>query len=97
MRKPHTETTRLELLGESNQEIQFDFPSPIKPKTRRDVYILVANDRNLFKWPTARNRKKTVTWTVLKFLTRYCSVNGTPRHIVPTTLAVLKVKSFLRR
>ena len=50
---PSTETNNFEILTEPNQEIQLDFPGPIKSKTRGDVYILVAVDR-FSKWPTAQ-------------------------------------------
>ena len=77
---PSTEKNNLEILSETNQEIQLDFVGPIKSKTRGDVYILVAVDR-FSKWPTAQICKKTDSRTVLKFLTKYCSNNGTPRSI----------------
>ena len=44
------------------------------------MYILVAVDR-FSKWPTAQICKKTDTRTVLKFLMKYCSDNGTPQSI----------------
>ena len=56
---PSTEKNKLENLSEPNQEIQLDFPGPIKLKTRGDVYILVAVDQ-FSKWPTAQICKKTV-------------------------------------
>ena len=70
----------LEILTEPNQEIQLDFAGPIKLKTRGDVYILVAMNR-FSKWPTAQICKSTDTRTVLKFLTKYFTDNGTPRII----------------
>ena len=57
-----------------------DYAGPIKSKTRGDVYILVAVDR-FSKLPTAQIRKNTNSRTVLKFVTKYCSDNGTPRSI----------------
>ena len=77
---PSTEKNKLENLSEPNQEIQLDFPGPIKLKTRGDVYILVAVDQ-FSKWPTAQICKKKRFTTVSKFLTKYCSDNGTPRSI----------------
>ena len=67
-------------MSEQNQKIQLDFAGPIKSKTRGDVNILVAVDR-FSKWPTAQICKNTDSRTVLKFLTKYCSDNGTPRSI----------------
>ena len=52
----------------------------MKSKTRGDVYILVAVDR-FSKWPTAQYCENTDSRTVLKFSTKYCSDNGTPRSI----------------
>ena len=77
---PSTERNKLDILFEPNQEIQLDFAGPIKSKTRGNVYILVAVDR-FSKWPTAQICKNTNTRTVLKFSTKYCSDNGTPRSI----------------
>ena len=77
---PSTEKNNLEILTEPNQEIQLDFAGPIKSKTRGDVYILVAIDR-FSKWSTAQICKNTDTLTVLKFLTKYFTDNGTPRII----------------
>ena len=77
---PSTEKNNLEILSEPNQEIQLDFAGPIKSKTRGDVYILVGVDR-FSKWPTAQSCKNTDSRTVLKFLTKYCSDNGTPWSI----------------
>ena len=57
-----------------------DFAGPLKSKTRGNVYILVAVDQ-FSKWPTAQICKNTDSRTVLKFLTKYCSDNGTPRSI----------------
>ena len=65
-------------MSEPNQEIQLDFAGPIKSKTRGNVYVLVAVDR-FSKWPTAQICKNTDSRTVLKFLTKYCSDNGTLR------------------
>ena len=75
-----TEVNRLEILTEPNQEIQLDFAGPIKLKTRGDVYILVAVDR-FSKCPTAHICKNTDTRTVMKFLTKLLSDNGTPQTI----------------
>ena len=77
---PATERDKLDILFEPNQEIQLDFAGPIKSKTRGNVYILVAVD-HFSKWPTAQICKNTDTRTVLKFLTKYCFENGTPRSI----------------
>ena len=66
---PSTEKNNLEILYEPNQEIQLDFAGPIKPKSRGNVYILVAVDR-FSKWPTAQSCKNTDSRTVLKFLTK---------------------------
>ena len=77
---PSTEGNKLKILSEPNQEIQLDFVGPIKSKTRGNVYILVAVDR-FSNWPTAQICKNTDTRTVLKFLTKYCTDNGTPRSI----------------
>ena len=85
---PSTEKNNLEILSEPNQEIQLDSAGPIKSKTRGNVYILVAVDR-FGKWPTAQVCKNTDSRTVLKFLTKYCSDNGTPRSV--RTDNVLKV------
>ena len=74
---PSTEKNNLEILTEPNQEIQLDFAGPIQSKTRGDVYILVVIDR-FSKWPTAQVCKITDTRTVLKFLTKYFTDNGTP-------------------
>ena len=57
-----------------------EFAGPRKSKTRGDAYILVAVDR-FSKWPTAQICKNTDSRTVLKFLTKFCSDNGTPRSI----------------
>ena len=77
---PQTEVNRLEILTEPGQEIQLDFAGPIKSKSRGDVYILVAVDR-FSKWPTAKICKSTDSRTVIKFLTKYCTDNGTPKTI----------------
>ena len=77
---PSTEKNNLEILTEPNQEIQLDFAGPIQPKTRGDVYMLVAVDR-FSKWPTAQVCKNTDTRTVLKFLTKYFTDNETPQCI----------------
>ena len=74
------EKNKVEILSEPNQEIQLDFAGPVKSKTRGDVYILVAVDR-LSEWPMTQICKNTDSRTVLKFLTKYCSDNGTPRSI----------------
>ena len=75
---PATEKNRLNTVSEPNQEIQLDLACPIKSKTRGDVYVLVAIGQ-FSKWPTAQFCKNTDTRTVLRFLTKYCSYNGTPR------------------
>ena len=77
---PSTEKNKLENLSAPNQEFQSDFAGPIKSETRGDVYILVAVDR-FSKWPTAQIFKNTDSRTLLKFLTKYFSDNGTPRSI----------------
>ena len=77
---PPTEKNSLEILTETNQEIQLDFAGPIKSKTRGDVYILVAVDR-FSNWPTAQVCTNTDTRTVQKFLTKYFTDNGTPQCI----------------
>ena len=77
---PSTEKNKLEILSEPNQEIQLDFAGPIKSKTGGNVYILMAVDR-FSKWPTAQNCKNTDSRTVLNFLTKYCSDNGTARSV----------------
>ena len=84
---PSPEKKNLENLTEPNQEIQLDFAGPIKSKTRGDVYILVAVDRfskwpvngRFSKWHTAQVCKNTDTRTVLKFLTKNFTDNGTPQ------------------
>ena len=90
---PSTEKNYLEILSEPNQEIQLDFAGPIKSKTRGDVYILVAVDR-FSKWPTAKICKNTDTRTVLKFLTEYCSDNGTPRSVRTDNGSCFKSNEF---
>ena len=77
---PSTERNKLGILFELNQETQLDFAGPIKSMTRGNVYILVAVDR-FSKWPTAQICKNTDTRTVLKFLPKHFSDNGTPRSI----------------
>ena len=77
---PQTEVNRLEILTEPGQEFQLDFAGPIKSKSRGDVYILVAVDR-FSKWPTAQTCKSTDSRTVIKFITKYCTDNGTPKTI----------------
>ena len=68
---PSTEKNNLEILIEPNQKINRTLlqSSPIKSKTRGDVYILVAIDR-FSEWPTAQVCKSTDIGTVLKFLTK---------------------------
>ena len=90
---PSTEKNYLEILSEPNQEIQIDFAGRIKSKTRGDVYILVALDR-FSKWPTAKICKNTDTRTVLKFLTEYCSDNGTPRSVRTDNGSCFKSNEF---
>ena len=90
---PSTEKNNLEILSEPNQEIQLDFAGPRKSKTRGDVYILVAVDR-FSKWPTAQICKNTDSRTVLKFLTKYCSDNGTPRSIRTDNGSCFKSSEF---
>ena len=70
-----------------------DFAGPIKSKTRGDVYILVAIDR-FSKWPTAQICKITDTRTVLKFLTKYFTDNGTPRTIRTDNGSCFKSSEF---
>ena len=90
---PRMELNKLELSSEPNQELQMDFAGPIKSRTRGDVYILVAVDR-FSKWPTAHICENTDTWTVLKFLTEYCSDNRTPRKIRSDNGSCFKNKEF---
>ena len=90
---PSTEKNNLEILTEPNQEIQLDFAGPIKSKTRGDIYILVAIDR-FSKWPTAHICESTDTRTVLKFLTRYFTDNGTPRFIRTDNGSCFKSNEF---
>ena len=87
---PATEINRLEFLTETNQENKLDFAGSIKTKTRVGVYVLVAVDR-FSKWPTSQICKNTDTRTVIKFLTKLFSDNGT-HHVpfVPITVAALK-------
>ena len=80
-------------MSEPNQEIQLDFAGPIKSKTRGDVYILVAID-HFSKWPTAKICKNTDTRTVLKFVTEYCSDNGTPRSVRTDNGSCFKSNEF---
>ena len=77
---PETEINRFEILPEAGQEVQLDFAGPIKSKSRGDNYILVAID-GFSNWPTAQFCKNTDSRTVIKFLTKYCTDNGTPRTI----------------
>ena len=77
---PSTEKNKLEISTGPNQEIQLDFAGPIKSKTPGDVNILVAVDR-FSKWPTAQVCGNPDTRTVLKFLTKYFTDNGTPQCI----------------
>ena len=96
---PSTEKNKLEISSEPNQEIQLDSAGPIKSKTRGDVYILVAVDR-LSKWPTIQICKNTDSRTVFKFLTKYCSDNGTPRSIRTDNGSCFKsieIKEFCNR
>ena len=83
----------LEILTEPNREIQLDFAGPNKSKTRGDTYILVAIDR-FSKWPTAHICKSTDARTVLKFLTRYFTGNGTPRVIRTDNGSCFKSNEF---
>ena len=70
-----SEINRLEVLTEPGQEITLDFAGPIKSKSSGHVYILVAIDR-FSKWPTAQICKHTDSRTVIKFLIKYCTDNG---------------------
>ena len=70
-----------------------DFAGPIKSKTRGDVYILVAVAR-FSKWPTAQICKTTDPRTVIKFLTKYCSDNGTPHTIRTDNVSCFKSQEF---
>ena len=90
---PQTEVNRLEILTEPGQEIQLDFAGPIKSKSRGDVYILVAVDR-FSKWPTAQICKSTDSRTVIKFLTKYCTDNGTPKTIRTDNGSCFKSQEF---
>ena len=90
---PSTEKNNLDILTEPNQEIQLDFAGPIKSKTRGDVYILVAIDR-FSKWPTAQICKNADTRTVLKFLTKYFTDNGSPRVIRTDNGSCFKSNEF---
>ena len=90
---PSTEKNKLEILTEPNQEIQLDFAGPIKLKTRGDVYILVAVDR-FSKWPTAQVCGNTDIRTVLKFLTKKFTDNGTPQCIRTVNGSCFKSNEF---
>ena len=90
---PQTEVNRLEILTEPGQEIQLDFAGPIKSKSREDVYILVAVDR-FSKWPTAQICKGTDSRTVIKFLTKYCTDNGTLKTIRTDNGSCFKSQEF---
>ena len=90
---PQTEINRLELLTEPGQEIQLDFAGPIKSKSRGNIYILVAIDR-FSKWPTAQICKNTDSRTVIKFLTKYCTDNGTPKTIRTDNGSCFKSNEF---
>ena len=90
---PQTDVNRLEILTEPGQEIQLDFAGPIKSKSRGDVYILVAVDR-FSKWPTAQICKSTDSRTVIKFLTKYCTDNGTPKTIRTDNGSCFKSQEF---
>ena len=67
-------------MSEPIQEIQLDFAGPILSKTRGNVYILVAVT-NLANGQRPKFVKNTDSRTVLIFLTKYCSDNGTPRSL----------------
>ena len=75
---PSTEKNKLQICP--NQITKFNWTGPTKSKSRGNVYILVAVDR-FNKWPTAQICKNTDSGTVLKFLTKYCSDNGTPQSV----------------
>ena len=75
-----TKIERLDTLTEPGQEIKLDFAAPKKSKSCGDIHILVAIDR-FSKWPTFQICKSTDSRTVIKFLTEYCTDNGTPRII----------------
>ena len=90
---PSTEKNNLDILFEPNQEIQLDFAGPIKFKTLGYVFILVAVDR-FSKWPTAQICKNTDRRTVLKFLTKNFSDNGTPRSIRTDNRSCFKSNEF---
>ena len=70
-----------------------DFASPIKSKTRGDVYILVAIDR-FSEWPTAQVCKSTDIRTVLKFLTKKFAANETPQCIRTDNGSCFKSNEF---
>ena len=70
-----------------------DFAGPIKSKSREVIYILVAIDR-FSKWPTAKICKNTDSRTVIKFLTKYCTDNGTPKTIRTDNGSCFKSKEF---
>ena len=57
------------------------------------LYILVAIDRSS-KGPTAHNCKKVDKRSVLMFLTKYCSDNGTPRTIRTDNCYCFESKDF---
>ena len=80
-------------MTEPRQEIQLDFAGPIKSKSRGDIYILVAIDR-FSKWPTAQISKKTDSRTMIKFLTKYWTDNGTPRTIRTDNGSCFKSQKF---
>ena len=90
---PSTEKNKLKILSEPNQDNQLDFAGPIKLKTRGNVYNLVAVDR-FSKWGTAQICKNTDSRTVLKFLTKYCSDNGTPRRVRTDNSSCFKSNEF---
>ena len=80
-------------MSKPNQEIQLDFAGPIKSKTRSDVSFLIAVDR-FSKRPTHKFVKNTDTRTVLKFLTKFCSDNGTPWSVGTNNDSYFKSNAF---
>ena len=70
-----------------------DFAGPIKSKSRRDIYILVAIDC-FCKWPTTQICKNTDSRTVINFKTKYCTDNGTPRIIRTDNGSCFKSQEF---
>ena len=90
---PQSEINRLEIFTEPGREIQLDFAGPIKSKFRGDAYISVAIDR-FSEWPTAQICKNTDSRTVINFVIKYCTDNGTPRTIRTDNGSCFKSQEF---